>query len=74
MMGSEAPTDGPPTVETIREAGAGRRSFSSDFGQAYAPVPVERYRMFLAAFLRCDLTDRESRVMTHDHQATLRGL
>jgi len=30
--------------------------------------------MFLAAFLRCGLTDRESRVMTHDNPATLRGL
>jgi len=51
-MGSEAPTGSPPTVETIREAGAGRKSFSSDLGQAYAPVPVEGYRMFLAALLR----------------------
>jgi hypothetical protein len=47
---------------------------SSDLGQAYAPVPVEGYRMFLAAFLKCGLSDKEIRLMTHDNPATLLGL
>lgn len=70
----EPPLDLRYAVETIRAIGADRMFISSDLGQVYAPVPVEGYRMFLAAFLKCGLTIKEIRVMTHDNPATLLGL
>jgi hypothetical protein len=70
----EPPLDLRYAVDMIREIGAERMFISSDLGQAYSPVPTEGYRMFLAAFLKCGLTDKEIRLMTHDNPASLLGL
>jgi hypothetical protein len=71
---NEPPLDIRYAVDTIRQIGAERMFLASDLGQAYAPVPVEGYRMFLAALLKCGMTDTELRVLTHDNPATLLGL
>ncbi len=71
---NEPPLDPRYAVDIIKEIGAERIFLASDLGQAYAPVPVEGYRMFLAALLKCGVTDKEIKLMTHDNPATLLGL
>jgi hypothetical protein len=71
---NEPPLDIRYAVESMRAIGAERVFLASDLGQAYAPLPVEGYRMFLAALLKCGVTDKEIALMTHDNPAMLLGL
>jgi hypothetical protein len=70
----EAPLDPRLAARTIREIGAERVILDTDLGQAYAPVPVEGYRMFLAALLKCGVREPELRAMACDNPAALLGL
>ena len=70
----EPPLDPRKAVELIRTLGAESIVLSTDLGQAYSPVPVEGFRMFLAALLKCGVTPAEIQVMACRNPARLLGL
>lgn len=69
----EPPLDPRQAVALIRSLGAESVVVSTDLGQAYSPVPVEGYRMFLAALLKCGVTPAEIEVMACRNPARLLG-
>jgi hypothetical protein len=70
----EPPLDPRKAVELVRALGAESVILSTDLGQAYSPVPVEGYRMFMAALLKCGLTPDEIRTMACRNPGYLLGL
>lgn len=70
----EPPLDPRVAVRCIREHGAEHVILDSDLGQAYSPVPVEGYRMFLAGLLKCGLGEQEIRMTVSENPAALLGL
>ncbi len=70
----EAPLDVRLAARCIEDVGAERVVLDSDLGQAYSPVPVEGYRMFIAALLKCGVGEMEIRQAVRDNPATLLGL
>lgn len=69
----EPPLDPRQAVALIRSLGAESVVVSTDLGQAYSPVPVEGYRMFLAALLKCGVTPAEIEGMACRNPARLLG-
>ena len=61
-------------VETLRSIGPERCIISSDFGQAYHPMPAEGLRMGVATLLQVGLEEVEAGMMVKDNPSRLLGL
>ena len=61
-------------AETIRAIGAEHCIVSSDFGQAFHPMPPEGMRMGIATLLEAGLEDVEVGLMVKDNPSRLMGL
>jgi hypothetical protein len=61
-------------IEMIKAVGVEQCILSTDFGQAFHPIPPEGLRMGIATLLRCGLEEVEIGMMVKDNPSRLLGL
>jgi hypothetical protein len=69
----EPPLDIRVAVQCMEELGAEHTFLATDLGQAHSPLSVDWYRMFLAALLKCGVSEGAIRMMACDNTARLLG-